>query len=284
MEASQGRAGRCADGPSRRRLRARTAACMLAACLMAASLVAAAGLGAAGRATRIGSPAPRSPTPARLLTAGFTPRPWSGYAVRYQSSTGTNGDNYEASALFTVPTPICSSGENGPETAFWVGIENPITPLSLVQDGFAVSCSNGQPTYQVWYLPSAWSDGVPQYLPNTVQAGDDIFAYVYTDPSGNYIEFLDDLTQKWYYWTQITGSAPGTDVAAVAAESFNGGVNFAPVAVTDAEVNDAPIAQSDIETDEQTPSIYNGTAGLDPSPLDSATGMNFTFAWNGTPG
>ncbi len=253
----------------------------MAAGLMAASVMAAAGLGAAGPAAHTASFAPRSPVPARLLTAGFVSRPWSAYAVRYQTN-GNNGNNFEASAFFTVPTAICSPGENA-ETAFWVGVENPITPLSIVQDGFLVSCASGQPSYQAFYLPSAWSDGVPQYLPNTVQAGDDIFAYVYTDPVGNYYELVTDVTQNWDYLTQIPGSPPVYDVAAVGAESFNGGVNFAPVAVTDAQVNDAPIGQSNPEADEQTPSIYSGTAGLDPTPLD-ASQMDFSFQWNGTPG
>jgi hypothetical protein len=53
--------------------------------------------------------------------------------------------------------------------------------------------------------------------------------------------------------------------------------------VTNATMNGAPIGQTKPEADEQTPSIYGGTAGFDPTPLD-ATGMNFDFYWNGANG
>jgi hypothetical protein len=93
-----------------------------------------------------------------------------------------------------------------------------------------------------------------------------------------------DLSQVWTEIRYATLAADSSSYfwTAVGAESFHGGAYFDPVTVTYAEVDQAPIGQYNPEADEEQPSLYDGTAGLDPSQLD-ASGMDFSFYWNGSP-
>jgi hypothetical protein len=116
-------------------------------------------------------------------------------------------------------------------------------------------------------------------LPNPVQPVDRITAGVYEWGNG-YFTVLYDAVQNWSAVNYVQGGTGSTDYTAVAAESYNGGAYFDPLAVTGASVNWAPLSQSNPQAWEQSPGIYNGTAGLDPSGLD-ASGQDFNFHWNG---
>jgi hypothetical protein len=110
-----------------------------------------------------------------------------------------------------------------------------------------------------------------------------MFLVVDATSSGNYTMLLWDLSQPWAELSYATSPPYSSDYnTAVGAESFDGGAYFDPVTVTYAEIDQVPIGQYNPNADEQPPSIYNGTAGLDPSPLD-ASGMDFSFYWNGPP-
>jgi Peptidase A4 family len=211
----------------------------------------------------------------RLLAATLTPGAWSGYVIK-------GGANDQVSATFTVPTVFCQTWQNGPGSAFWVGIQSTDSngTTTIVQDGIGVNCTNGQPQYYAGMVPDAYAQvAVP--LPDKVQPGDAITAAVYEFGSW-YAMAVSDPAENWNEFNFITGGADSSNWAAVAAESYNGGAFFYPVAVTGADVNGSPLGQFNPEADEQHPSIYQGTAGLDPSPLD-ASGQNFSFYWNGWP-
>jgi Peptidase A4 family len=227
---------------------------------------------------------------AASASASVTPWAWSGYVA-------TGGPYSWVSADFTVPTGTCSQGpaENGPlsggpGTAYWVGLQGDNGgSVAIVQTGFFVDCWNGQPDYFAWTVEGQdLQYGAETRLSEPVQPGDQIDAYVSCWGGDGYcVEGLIDVTQNWTY----TLSVPVVDgfsgyYAAVAAESFNGGIASSPVGVTNAIVgalNFGPIGNFSPGAYEEQPSIYNGTAGLDPTPLDP-TGSDFEFYWNGNPG
>jgi hypothetical protein len=237
-------------------------------------------LGGSDVAARASSPVgSRSGTIQRatLVDAPFVSGAWSGYVVK-------GGYNSEVSATFTMPVVYCQFARNYAGTAFWVGIQSTDSSgnATIVQDGINVACVNGQPGYGTWMVPSAYAQQLTQ-IPDPVQPLDTIDATVIAFSGGLYAMMVQDTTENWFTYKIVTGGDASSNWAAVAAESYYGGAFFNPVAVTGAQVNWAPLLQSSPEADEQGPSIYDGTAGLDPSSLD-ASGQNFIFYWNGTPG
>jgi hypothetical protein len=256
----------------------------------AVCLVAAAGLVLGGATAQNGIRAPHGHRRAEhgrvsLLADGLLAgQVWSGYVIG-------SGDNWEVAADFTVPTLVCQSWQNGPGSFFWAGIQSTegansggssgISGLiTIVQDGIKVWCLNGQPQYQAWVVQDPEGPRI-SILPNPVQPNDTIFANV-VESGGQYWQYVDDETQNWTVLESVTGIAASNNTAAVAAESFDGGAYFYPVAVTGAQVNGLPLARSNPGPQEQNPRYYNGTAGLDPGPLD-ASGQDFNFSWNGPP-
>jgi hypothetical protein len=235
-------------------------ACVTAAAslLGGVGLVAAAGAGAA---------------PADALTTGG----WSGYLV--------SGGTYSlVSASFVVPQGFCTQGpgESGQSTYYWVGLEDDpgaIASSSIVQTGFALGCGQGQPAYEAF---TASLTGSPTGVSQAVEPGDTVFAEVGCG-SGSCVEYLDDATQNWFDSVPVAVNGFSANLAAVAAESFNGGINNSVVPVTQAEVDFAPLGAFSPQADEENPGNYGGTAGLEPSALDP-TGENFDFEWDGSPG
>jgi hypothetical protein len=203
---------------------------------------------------------------------GAQPGPiWSGY-VSFATPFSS------ASADFIVPGATCSQGpgENGPTTGFWVGIEG---TSGIVQTGFQVECTSGQPFYSGWH---AGLTGTIALIRQPMQAGDQVDASVEC-LWGVCDETVQDVTQNWSDTSSLEASDPGSITAAVAAESRDGGVTIGPVQVTNAMMNGTPIGQLNPVFQEQDPAIYGGTAFLDPTPLDP-TGTAFQFYWNGNPG
>ena len=226
------------------------------ACLLAISGLAA-GRGAVGAGT---------------AWASLTEGPWSGYALE-------GGPYWWVSADFTVPGGICSQGpgETGPGTSYWAGLQGGTV---IVQTGFTVSCVQGQPSYSAWHASLI---GVPNTIGELVQPGDQVTAEVGCSGS-TCLQILEDTTQGWTDVLPVAmPSGFISNIAAVAAESDHGGVTSGPVQVINADVNFAPIGMFNPEAEEQSPSIFGGAAGLDPTPLDPS-GLDFDFSWNGNPG
>jgi hypothetical protein len=204
---------------------------------------------------------------------GLTTGDWSGYV-----STATPFSS--VSADFIVPTATCTRGpgENDVAENFWVGFQGQ-GANELVQTGFTVQCDSGQPVYSGWHADVTASQ---TFISQPMQPGDQVDASVEC-LWGVCDETVQDVTQNWSDTSSLEASDPGSYIAAVAAESYNGGVTFDPVQVTNAMINGLPLGQLDPQANEQSPAIYGGTAGLDPSPLDP-TGTAFEFYWNGNPG
>ena len=253
---------------------------------LAVCLVAAAALVLGGVAAPNGSSAQRHQRGGhqrgRVLAAALASGAWTGYSGRWSGYMIGAAAHNEVAATFTVPALSCQSGEDGPATAFWAGISSTDSngTQTIVQDGVRVACANGQPQYYAWIVSDV-NTGYSVPLPNPVQPGDTVTAAVW-EMGATYWMGLYDPVENWWSFNSITGVAASTNIAAVAAESFNGGAYFDPVAVTGAEVNGVPLGQSNPVAEEEDPGWYNGTAGLDPSGLD-ASGQNFNFYWNGTP-
>ena len=202
-----------------------------------------------------------------LSTTAF----WSGYEAY-------SGSFYEVSADFIVPGATCSQGpgETGPYTGFWVGFQGVSV---IVQTGFQVACISGQPVYSGWHADLT---GRPTLISQPMQPGDQVDANVGC-LFGLCEQTVQDVTQNWSSTTAFELPDPSGFLAAVAAESGDGGVTTGPVQVTNAMMNGAPIGQFDPEAIQEDPADYGGTAGLDPTPLD-LTGTVFQFYWNGNTG
>jgi hypothetical protein len=250
--------------------------------------VAAAGLVLGGAPAQNGTQEPQGHQGAehervRLLAATLGSDSWTGATGTWSGYVVKGGANNEVAATFTVPTADCQSTPYG-FTGFWVGIQstdgNGIR--TIVQDGIQISCGNGQPSYSAWGIGNAYSGGTPVFLTDPVQPVDRITAVVW-ESGATYWMSLYDPVENWWWSNSATGGAASSNTAAIAAESFFGGADFDPVAVTGAEVNGLPLNQFKPEADEQDPNSYHATAGLDPSGLD-ASGENFNFYWNGQPG
>jgi hypothetical protein len=198
---------------------------------------------------------------------------WSGYA-------SWAGPFYSASADFIVPGAICSQGprETGPSTAFLVGIEG---YSGVIQTGFVVKCSNGQPLY---YGVHADLTDAATPISEPMQAGDQVDASVACF-FGICEESVQDVTENWTDTLPMLGvNSSGDFIALVAGVPSDGGVTTGPVQVTNATMNGTPIGQlSSYEADQEDPSMYSGTAALDPTPLDP-TGTVFEFYWDGSTG
>lgn len=249
----------------------------------AVCLVAAAGLVLGGAAAPNRTVARQGHQPVSLLAATLASDSWTGTVGGWSGYLVNGGASYSVTATFTVPTVYCQSTPDG-STGFWVGIFSAPSNgrATIVQDGIQVGCANGQPSYSAWLVGSGYSAGVPVCVQYPVQPLDTIAVSVW-EFGATYYEFLDDTVQNWSWLVPVTGGAASSNIAAVAAESFNGGAAFDPVAVTGAQVNGLPLNQFNLEASEQNPGNYVGTAGLDPSGLD-ASGQDFNFYWNGPPG
>jgi hypothetical protein len=195
---------------------------------------------------------------------------WSGYV-------STAGPFSSASADFIVPTATCSkgSGETGPAENFFVAVEG---TSEIVQTGFQVGCNSGQPGYAGWHADLT---GNLTFISQPMQHGDQVDASVEC-LWGVCDETVQDVTQNWSDTSSLEASDPVSLQAGVAAESYDGGVTFGQVQVTNAMMNGSPIGQLDPQTEVQDPAIYNGLAELDPFPLDKP-GTDFYFFWNGNP-
>jgi hypothetical protein len=197
---------------------------------------------------------------------------WSGY-VAYP------GPFDSASADFVVPGASCTQGpgETGPWTGFWVGLS---APGAIDQTGFEVYCDAGQPTYTAWHSDLS---GTPTMVSDPMQPGDQVDVNVFCWPNWCYQQ-VQDVTQNWISgsWLSVPDSFT-PDIAAVAAESGEGGVTTGPVQVTYATVDGSPLGQFSPLPNQQNPALYNGMAGLDPTGLDP-TGTAFQFYWDGSTG
>jgi len=244
--------------------------CLPAAGCLLAGL--AAGLGTASADSGPSGTSADSGAPGNGLS--YTLGQWSGYVLK--------GGSYQAAnAMFLVPNGVCTQGpsEDGPATTYWVGLQDDAT---IAQAGLYAECIGGQPDYFTW---TADASGHPTPVPQPVQPGDELAVSIYCPAGGNTCtQQLQDVTQNWAQSFNL--SVPdgfSANIAAVASESQDGGIYSDAVMVEGANVDTEPIGQYYPEADVQDPSIYGGTATLDPSPLDT-TGMNFSFVWNGYTG
>jgi hypothetical protein len=228
-----------------------TRVCAVTGLLAVAGLAAGAGTGTAQAADA-------------LNTTAF----WSGYEAY-------PGPFYEVSADFVVPGATCSQGpgETGPFTGFWVGFQGVSV---IVQTGFQVTCVSGQPVYTGWHADLL---GTSTPISQPMQPGDQVDANV-ACLFGLCEQTVQDVTQNWSSTVALDLPDPSGFLAAVAAESGDGGVTTGPVQVTNAMMNGTPIGQFDPEAMQQDPANYGGTAGLDPTALDPS-GAIFQFYWNG---
>jgi hypothetical protein len=197
---------------------------------------------------------------------------WSGYVSFSQPFSSVSAD-------FTVPGATCSKGpgETGPSTLFWVGMQG--SSNQIVQTGFEVECINGTSAYGGFHTDLT---GTTSIIGQHMQAGDQVHAAV-ACLLGVCDETVQDVTQNWSDTSSLQASDPGSTLAAVAAESNDGGVTTDQVQVTNAMMNGVPIGQLNPQAETQNPAIYNGLAFLDPFPLDPS-GTAFYFFWNGNPG
>lgn len=121
-----------------------------------------------------------------------------GHATTYNWSgtyaEGSADEWFEADGSWTIPVITCGTGATTDASA-WVGIGNGSAD-TLLQDGVAMSCSDGTPNYAVWweaYPLNAEQDIGPQSYP--VFAGDHVIAGLAAIGS-----------QVTFYWTDKAAS------------------------------------------------------------------------------
>jgi hypothetical protein len=207
---------------------------------------------------------------ARAADSLITGTLWSGYVT-------TQGQFYSASADFTVPGATCLPGGGG-YIYYWVGFQN---NGGIVQDGFTVSCQQGQQVNEAWYTQNS---DAPIYINQPVEVNDLVSVSAICG-YGFCTQAVRDVTQNWSdttFFLEPANAGAGW-IAAIAAEAYNGGVETSPVQVTNATFNGTPIGQFNPSPEEQRLAASGAAAGLDPSsPLES-TGTAFAFSWNGDP-
>jgi hypothetical protein len=209
----------------------------------------------------------------------------SGY-VAWNGSTP-----WGVSAEIQMPQITCPPGVTGGE-AFWVGVQAPASGGlgGLVQPYVAMNCGDGQPTY---YAGTVDPDGGmdPQLqLQQPVNPGDEIMLWVFSTAPGQWLQFIGDIEQNGGSWAQYVreyDSPVSPNLAAVAVESYSGGVDFGQVSVTVAQIDGIPIGQSDPYLYVQDPSIYQVSGAslppeLVPSALDGS-GQDFQYTWDPGP-
>ena len=130
-------------------------------------------------------------------------RNWSGYVATGETFGIVNGD-------WTVPAISCAPGANT-VAAQWVGIDG-YEDATVEQDGIAMNCVHGAPSYYAWYEmvgDPAVGNGLPVVLSYPVSAGDSISAGVSApDPSAGFPDWLMtvwDYTAGWYSQTPVPG-------------------------------------------------------------------------------
>lgn len=195
---------------------------------------------------------------------------WSGYVT-------TQGQFSSASADFTVPGAICLPGGDG-YIYYWAGFQ---ADGGIVQDGFKVSCQQGQQVNQGWYTENG-SD-TPIFI-NQPMDVNDLVSVSAICLFGVCTQTVQDVTQNWSdttFFVEPANFGAGF-IAAIAAEAYWGGVETGPVQVTNATFNGTPIGQFNPQAEEQSLAGSGAAAGLDPAPLDP-TGTDFAFYWNGDP-
>jgi hypothetical protein len=218
---------------------------------------------------------------------------WSGYTAQVAASA--------VSAEFQVPAVSCdpADGYDG-NVGYWVGVQGPESgsgAIGIAQAGVQAVCQNGQPAYSAFTVspvPTGTDPqpGEPIPVSEPVEPGDDILAAEFQwGGAGGWGQILEDVTQDWYQFVPVTNGPVYVQMAAVAAESDNGGVTPAgsyTSNVSSAAINWAPIGQSDPTEVVQDPMFFQASGGqlpgaLLPSPLDSS-GEGFTLTWVPPPG
>jgi hypothetical protein len=208
---------------------------------------------------------------ARAADSLVTGTLWSGYVTTQQ------GQFSSASADFTVPGATCLPGGRG-YVYYWVGFQG---NGGIVQDGFKVSCQQGQQVNQGWYTEDGSDEPIVINQPMDVN---DLVSVSAICLLGVCVQTVRDVTQNWSdptFFAEPANFGAGW-IAAIAAEAYGGGAETGPVQVTNATFNGTPIGQFNPESQEQGLAASGAAAGLDPSPLDS-TGTAFAFYWNGDP-
>ena len=116
---------------------------------------------------------------------------WSGYAL----SAGHPFTSVSSS--WVEPTAACTSATS--YSAFWVGLDG-YTDTTVEQDGTAVDCSSGTPSYYAWYemYPAA------PVTVRDVEPGDVIDARVASTGGGRFTLTIADTTSGWS--TSVTKS------------------------------------------------------------------------------
>ena len=216
----------------------------------------------------------------RLYHAAASSSNWAGYAVSGTSFTDVKG-------TWVQPAASCPARSTG-YAAFWVGIGGYSGGNGgLEQIGTESNCSNGRPTYGVWYelLPAA-SIGIPL----TVSPGDTVSAEV--SVNGSLVTLtITDVTTGATFTTQQTPSVLDTTSAEWIAEapsqcsSFNrctplplanfGTVQFSGSSTTASghvgTISDATWSATAIQ--------LSGGAGLAVPVTLSSDGASFSVAW-----
>ncbi|MEY9894813.1 hypothetical protein ABIA31_008501 [Catenulispora sp. MAP5-51] len=208
---------------------------------------------------------------------------WDGYSV--------TGDTFTSvSAKWKVNPVTCNSSNDW--AGFWIGFDGTgNAPGDLEQGGTDAQCTNGTPTYHLWWEMWPYNE-VKQGV--TVSPGDQISANVTYNPSSNNFTIkVNDLTSGASLsqsvaceWDQNGCKRLTADVISEDIQSSNGGVfplpnygteNYTNISFTDASGNTAGITGSYWQNEAFT-QVGNGVTKQTTS-ATSSNGSAFSTTW-----
>ena len=194
------------------------------------------------------------------------------YSTNWSGEVATGAAFAGVTANWIVPAVVPSSSLQ--MSATWIGIDG-WSNQSLIQTGTTQATQSGTTGYFAWIelLPAASEE-----IAAPVNAGDEMTAQVYEDasPADTWTIYIQDLTQNWYFTTNVFYVTPGQSAEWIEeAPTLNGSL------ATLANYGSASFSSMGIISSGSgtlTPVDMTNANGIVsfPSPYDSANGSFYT--------
>jgi hypothetical protein len=192
---------------------------------------------------------------------------WSGYAAY-------NGTFNSVSASWTQPSVSCTSQNT--YSSYWVGLDG-YNSSTVEQLGTEGDCSNGSPSYYVWY------EMYPKfgyYINIPVKAGDNFSASVtYSGRNSFTLSITNNTQHKSFSTSQKSPQARRASAEAIVEAPYSGGTlplaNFGKAYFTNTRANGNPVGNYTYDA-----ITMNNPYGMKSTPSGLTNGTDFNMTWS----